>query len=522
MPVSTTGSGGRAGGLGRAAGTSTPSRQDSAAGAKRSAPDSASAPSEATPAALFPLRLLGMGLVVAWDWCLSIQLPALPGMSDVPGMQTFNVVLVCAEVAALLALALASRRVGPLSGRPGLFWAAAALGAAAPLAACCCGALAGRAAVPGGLLAGILYLGGASAGFSMAVLILAWAEAYGRMEPGRVLAFGALGLLAGVGAYGLVADLTPGLRLAACSVVPALSYIGCWLSFAYVGREEPAGRSGMRCSLPWKPVLIMAVCGFGAAFIDIALFQQGAVPHIMADALLGIGLAAALLASRGRLKPVALVGVALACMAAGVAAVAALGAGAAFLASTLTMLGYVSITFFTYALLANMCYRRDIPSMWLFGFAVAARVVADHLGGFARMAFPQLGAVAGQRLGLALVAVAGMAMIGVVAAVWMSERSFSSDWAVSGVDARLGRHVPTRHELLVVGCERLAAERGLTEREAEVLTMLAEGRSYQELCSSLFLSQNTVKTHARHAYGKLGVHTREEAMELALAAARER
>ena len=45
--------------------------------------------------------------------------------------------------------------------------------------------------------------------------------------------------------------------------------------------------------------------------------------------------------------------------------------------------------------------------------------------------------------------------------------------------------------------------------------MLVDGTTYQQICSSLLLSPNTVKTHARHVYGKLGVHTREEAVELA-------
>jgi DNA-binding NarL/FixJ family response regulator len=48
----------------------------------------------------------------------------------------------------------------------------------------------------------------------------------------------------------------------------------------------------------------------------------------------------------------------------------------------------------------------------------------------------------------------------------------------------------------------------LTEREREVLALLATGASNREIATELYLSVDTVKTHARHLYGKLGVSNR--------------
>lgn len=59
-------------------------------------------------------------------------------------------------------------------------------------------------------------------------------------------------------------------------------------------------------------------------------------------------------------------------------------------------------------------------------------------------------------------------------------------------------------------CDRLAAERGLTAREADVLKLLAKGRSKSYIAETLFISENTVRGHARRLYAKLGVHTRDE------------
>ncbi|MBN1138587.1 MAG: AAA family ATPase [Anaerolineae bacterium] len=57
----------------------------------------------------------------------------------------------------------------------------------------------------------------------------------------------------------------------------------------------------------------------------------------------------------------------------------------------------------------------------------------------------------------------------------------------------------------------------LTDRELEVLHMLAEDLSNREIGRRLFISLPTVKSHTRNIYGKLGVHNREEAVAQAQA-----
>ena len=58
----------------------------------------------------------------------------------------------------------------------------------------------------------------------------------------------------------------------------------------------------------------------------------------------------------------------------------------------------------------------------------------------------------------------------------------------------------------------------LTEREMEVLPLIAEGLSNKEIAASLHVSQNTVKTHVRHILEKLGVRSRSEAAAYAVRA----
>ncbi|AXK33397.1 DNA-binding response regulator [Streptomyces armeniacus] len=56
---------------------------------------------------------------------------------------------------------------------------------------------------------------------------------------------------------------------------------------------------------------------------------------------------------------------------------------------------------------------------------------------------------------------------------------------------------------------------GLTEREAEVLTLVAEGLSNQEVARALHISTATVKTHINNLFAKTGVRDRAQAVRYA-------
>jgi len=58
--------------------------------------------------------------------------------------------------------------------------------------------------------------------------------------------------------------------------------------------------------------------------------------------------------------------------------------------------------------------------------------------------------------------------------------------------------------------------RAISDRESEILTMLAQGLSGEEIAQRLVLSPETIRTHIRNAMGKLEARTRTEAVVKAL------
>jgi DNA-binding CsgD family transcriptional regulator len=56
----------------------------------------------------------------------------------------------------------------------------------------------------------------------------------------------------------------------------------------------------------------------------------------------------------------------------------------------------------------------------------------------------------------------------------------------------------------------------LSQREREVMTLVASGLQSSDIAEHLFLSPETVKSHVHNALGKLGAHTRAHAVAIAL------
>jgi len=76
---------------------------------------------------------------------------------------------------------------------------------------------------------------------------------------------------------------------------------------------------------------------------------------------------------------------------------------------------------------------------------------------------------------------------------------------------------PEQAETLKKKAPRSELVEPLSERELEVLELFAEGLTNREIASRLFLALNTVKAHSSNIYGKLGVHSRTQAVARARA-----
>lgn len=63
-------------------------------------------------------------------------------------------------------------------------------------------------------------------------------------------------------------------------------------------------------------------------------------------------------------------------------------------------------------------------------------------------------------------------------------------------------------------CCLVAEEKGLTNRECDVLVLLARGYNQERIAQKLYISQSTAKTHSYNIYRKLGIHSQQNIIDL--------
>lgn len=110
------------------------------------------------------------------------------------------------------------------------------------------------------------------------------------------------------------------------------------------------------------------------------------------------------------------------------------------------------------------------------------------------------------------------AYLGIVAVLFLGAGVFAGKFLRKKTPAPLHTNPPnssTEAESQPEPQPEIIEEVGLSQRELEVLTFIAEGYSNQEIAEKLFVSINTIKTHIGNIYSKLGVRRRTQAVSKA-------
>ena len=454
------------------------------------------------------LRWLGMAAVYAWlGWFLT--LPEVGGSLPFPAASVYpSFVVACAVVLVVGA------RLGKAVHACGTFdiLASICLLVASVLRAL---GLLGEAGVVASAV-----LGGAGAAY----LYCRWLDVFRRFELRESIAR----ICAAVAVAALV-------KLA-CAFVsgPVLAVVGCVLAlaglpclFAYgqdgtAAELDPAttGAAGklsldghMREELVGTVACLMAL----SFVLGVAYNLQGAgVPADGASRLAGFvpelfaaGLLWAWVCRKGRsLSVPGIFCVLVIVIATGLVLLALPGAGAGLPMFTLLNVDHSLLTMFMWILLVDVAQRTKAPAMAVAAVGWGARSLAFALGG-----------ALADGLSLAFDPSAALVLVyislGVLVAAVVTSRV--------GMERMLSRLVPgttpAGEEPAGVGvvdsaCDLATQRYGLTPREAEVLALLCQGRSRPYIAETLYLSENTVRNHAKHIYEKMGVHDRQSLLSL--------
>lgn len=445
-----------------------------------------------------PLRLphicwlfMGLGVYRAWiEVCFVGSFVAYPPAYGLRSLFDVACVLV------MLALVCLSRRAAPLFRHRAL----AALGCCTMVVAAALGFVA--LALPD--LAGTLsipasFVGGAG----VAVAILLWSELYGCLSPVRIALYYALSQLVGAGIiWTLKGFAVPWLAAWTCAL-PIVSYAMLRGAFKSLPAEQLPRPSVMRFSFPVKPVALVCVYAF-------AFGLQEANTYALTGPHSGLGMMCAaasvvvgIVVLGGRIDFGALYSVwlpALMMVALVLSLVSPLGT---FWTGFFTSVSYGAAEIFIMTMVGSLCHRYGVSAVWIFGIERAVRMLAMMAG---RLVEPFAHGWP----------VAGLVVAAAAVGTWLifSERGTSASWGI--VLYEEGDDLYRTAVLNAVGrrCAELGRERGLTEREQEVLLLLAQRKTAGDIERELCVAHGTAKAHIRHVYRKLDIHAREELFEL--------
>lgn len=485
-----------------------------------------------------PFCFMGMGIFRVWTETLyangQMGFPALGFTLDVPfvpidGYSLFDLVAACA----LIVFALLARRIAPLYRHP----AAIVLTAVCMVGSACvnfASLLAPEAApmlfVPSVTLGGV----------GIALILMLWSEFFGCINPLRV----ALYYSASIAVSCLVLWVFKGLSFwwlwAGCCLVPVVSLLCLWRAYATLPPDAYPPAYQADFSFPWKPVAAIGTYSFayglrGGIFSGPLAMNSGIGAFLGALAVYVLVCRSINQAKDGSSPSAAekregqpaagadsgpasiafdfslLYKIAMPVMFAALLPLDAVVPAWRFLADTCALFSYTMLLVLIMAILSNLSYQYGVCALWIFSIERAVRLLASQSGRIVGHVVQEgeFGPVA-QPCTVLVVA----ALLVVVALIFFSEKSISSSqWGVV-LKQPVGEDAGLQRNRLGVKCHKLGQQAGLTPREEEILLLVAQQRTLGEMARELYIGTNTVKTHTKHVYQKLGVHSRAEVLEL--------
>lgn len=402
--------------------------------------------------------------------------------------------------------------------------------------------------LPYGVIRFSFSASGAAFGAGLGVVALRCGQLYGALSPRQVIVRVAFSQLIVALAFFIVvgapswAPVIGGPSLAGILsfvLLPLAAGALAALSHCLEDRPQQADYQGSRAALPksfWKLLAVVFVfsCIVSSVYASVVAVSpidttlDGSRLVMLLRMLLAVALACVAAGTEGeRLnfgKAYSIV------MVASVALVACLPLVSVVHTVLVQIVSLASVVFelFLWCTLAFIVFQRRISAVIVFGYGYGAYLLGSGLGWlFGAQALGSLFGVIGESFAYMAMALVVLACAFII----FSEREFDrlftpdeegapslddllkQDLTAEAADGGAGEGVVHKGRF-AAAIETLAESHQLSPRETDVLRCLAMGYNSSTTASKLHISWNTVRTHTRNIYGKLGVHSHQELIGL--------
>lgn len=410
----------------------------------------------------------------------------------------------------LVAMAAVSKRLAPLHARTRLAPVTVLL-----LALCSCVNFASLvvdvpSSVAGLLDACAMVLG--AVGTALALML--WSELLACLNPLQIALYFSASVMCGCAVSWLLRGMALTQAWVCVCLLPVVFALCLDKAYEHVPKADLPQPSTDRFSFPWKPVMVVALFNFVLTFV---LQYTGSDTGVNANPGAFLGALAVFLGvafKRGDFDFALLWKVGIPTVLVALVPVGLFAPGLEWLAGVAAAMGASFFLVLMMVMLGNMSYRYGMCALWLFAIERAVRLVFGQVGSVAGAILASQPLPVGE-LGV-LFAAASVALALTTALIFASEKSLSSMWGVvlkEGASEGGDEHV--RRNRLGLRCRSIATACDLTEREEETLFQLLQGKRPARIADELGVELSTVRTHIKHVYQKLDVHSNKELMERA-------
>lgn len=322
-----------------------------------------------------------------------------------------------------------------------------------------------------------------------------WIEVYAMLNPLRaVYLLASSAVLTAVALY--IFDNDEGARLFVVRLLLPLASAYCyWLSYKDPSRGKEVADATDARLFPYKAVVFVAVCSFSYGS-TLSAMGPGLTNYVAAVPAAVVML---VVVFGSRRFGVAIIGyLTTILMVCGYLMTILLPQSFGLGASIVLDMGYGLMGLMVLLIVCTVSYGTKASAIWLFGILASSQFVCYHLGFW----FSRLVPAGSQSIDSTIVGIVVVVALVVCCPVLSAEKGLSASWGARRVAAAEKGEDPR--------LQGLRASYGLTERESEVLSLVARGESVSSIAGEMVVSESTVKSHLHNIYTKFGVHSRSE------------
>jgi DNA-binding CsgD family transcriptional regulator len=170
-------------------------------------------------------------------------------------------------------------------------------------------------------------------------------------------------------------------------------------------------------------------------------------------------------------------------------------------------IGYRFVGILGWVLCAHLVRQRGLSTNWVFPWSVASLMIGSVVGSIIGEGSLMNAAPAGKNT-------PEVALVMVFVLLFSALLMFNIKNLRSGWGLFRPSDIEDAADGIAATCQQISYEYELTAREAEILVLLARGYDRAFMCDKLVLSKETIKTHVRNTYHKLGLHSQQEVIML--------